>query len=98
MVCLMSSIYLLSYCFFCEGNVNFRAFIKQFKPKYAAANRIDKPKVAGEVVAKWRHKNPPGRFLVQIRTTNRNVWNDVGDRKVRCRPIPKCFSDKFFRT
>jgi hypothetical protein len=65
------------------GNVNFRGFIKQFKPKYAAANRVDKPKVAGEVVVKWREKNPPGRFLVQVRTTNRNVWNDVGDRKVR---------------
>lgn len=65
------------------GNVNFRGFIKQFKPKYAAANRVDKPKVAGEVVLKWREKNPPGRFLVQVRTTNRNVWNDVGDRKAR---------------
>lgn len=28
-------------------------------------------------------QNPPGRFLVQVRTTNRNVWNDVGDRKAR---------------
>lgn len=65
------------------GNVNFRAFIKKYKPTYAAANRIDKPKVAGQVVAKWREMNPPGRFLVQVRTTNRNVWNDVGDRKAR---------------
>lgn len=38
------------------GNVNFRGFIKQYKPKYAAANRVDKPKVAGEVVVKWREK------------------------------------------
>lgn len=65
------------------GNVNFRGFIKQWKPKYAAANRVDKPKVAGEVVGKWRQKNPPGRFLVQVRTSNRNLWNDVGDRKAR---------------
>lgn len=65
------------------GNVNFRAFIKAFKPKYTAAYRMDKPKVAGEVVGKWRAKTPPGRFLVQVQTPNGDVWSDVGDRKAR---------------
>lgn len=65
------------------GNVTFRALIKQFKPKYEAASRVDKPKVAAEVVSIWRNMSPPGRFLVQCRTTNRSVWNDVGDRKAR---------------
>ena len=64
------------------GNVNFRAFIKSSKPKYTAAYRMDKPKVAGEVVAQWREMNPPGRFLVQVRSGNGHVWSDVGDRKV----------------
>ncbi|CAB9514413.1 expressed unknown protein [Seminavis robusta] len=65
------------------GNIKFRAFIKKYKPKYAAANRVDKPKVAEEVVGKWRRKNPPGRFLEQTQVGDRNIWNDVGDRKAR---------------
>ena len=44
---------------------------------------MDKPKVAGEVVGKWRAKTPPGRFLVQVQTSNGDVWRDVGDRKAR---------------
>jgi hypothetical protein len=70
------------------GNVAFRSFIKKHKAKYVAASRIDKPKVAGEVVAKWRALDPPGRFLVQNGDGNTNddgnqLWNDVGDRRAR---------------
>ena len=68
---------------FATGNVHFRALVKKFQAKYFAADRVDKPQVAAEVVAKWRQQNPPGRFLIPVRTNTGNAWNDVGDRKAR---------------
>jgi hypothetical protein len=60
--------------------------------RYLAASKVDKPKVAREVVTLWRQMNPPGRFLARHDDTKRgpgsvkdsdNVWYEVGDKKAR---------------
>lgn len=49
-----------------EGNVTFRKLVTRFKPKYLKCTKVEKPKVAREVVAIWRKLNPPGRFLAKL--------------------------------
>jgi hypothetical protein len=46
-----------------DGNVNFRNLVNQHKMRYLASSKIDKPKVAREVVRIWKCLSPPGRFL-----------------------------------
>mmetsp|Transcript_34548 Transcript_34548/g.83411 ORF Transcript_34548/g.83411 Transcript_34548/m.83411 type:complete len:836 (+) Transcript_34548:435-2942(+) len=46
-----------------EGNINFRNLVNQHKMRYLASSKIDKPKVAKEVVQIWKSLTPPGRFL-----------------------------------
>lgn len=60
--------------------------------RYLACSKVEKPKVAREVVAIWRKLDPPGRFLARKDDTKRgpgsvkstdNVWYEVGDKKAR---------------
>ena len=73
-----------------EGNVSFRALVAEHKIRYLDATKVDKPKVAREVVKLWRAMEPPGRFLARVSgtgpITTRNedaLWYDVGDKKAR---------------
>lgn len=75
------------------GNVKFRHFIKDNRYRYLAASKIDKPKIAEDVVRMWRELDPPGRFLsrkdedeVEGNSDKKDehaVWFDVGDKKAR---------------
>ena len=66
------------------GNINFRLLVEKFKKKYAAANKADKPKVTDEVVAQWRARKPPGRFLSRTEPEeSMSTWFDVGDKRAR---------------
>eukprot|EP00543_Licmophora_paradoxa_P013100 CAMPEP_0202474792 /NCGR_PEP_ID=MMETSP1360-20130828/92568_1 /ASSEMBLY_ACC=CAM_ASM_000848 /TAXON_ID=515479 /ORGANISM="Licmophora paradoxa, Strain CCMP2313" /LENGTH=517 /DNA_ID=CAMNT_0049101933 /DNA_START=34 /DNA_END=1587 /DNA_ORIENTATION=- len=75
-----------------SGNVKFRQVVNEYKLKYLAASKVDKPKVAREVVKLWRGLDPSGRFLARKDDGRRgpgsvkaegNVWYDVGDKKAR---------------
>lgn len=75
-----------------EGNVLFRQLVNDHKVRYLACNKVDKPKVARDVVALWRKQDPPGRFLCRKDETKRgpgsikddsNIWIEVGDKKAR---------------
>lgn len=48
-----------------SGNVRFRILVAGHKLRYLAANKMEKPAVAREVVAIWRGLTPPGRFLTR---------------------------------
>jgi hypothetical protein len=75
-----------------EGNVLFRKLVNEHKMRYLACSKVDKPKVAREVVQLWRKMVPPGRFLARKDETKKgpgsvkdadNVWFEVGDKKAR---------------
>mmetsp|Transcript_54396 Transcript_54396/g.80708 ORF Transcript_54396/g.80708 Transcript_54396/m.80708 type:complete len:479 (+) Transcript_54396:38-1474(+) len=63
------------------GNKRFRMLVNEHKHRYIAATKLDKPKVAREVMLMWRKQEPPGRFL--SRDSKTKMWNDVGDQKAR---------------
>ena len=65
------------------GNKTFRELIAAHKSRYVTADKIDKPRVAREVVKEWRHRDPPGRFLVKVDNSSGGevTWLDVGDKK-----------------
>jgi hypothetical protein len=74
------------------GNVKFRKLVNEHKMRYLACSKVEKPKVARQVVALWRKLDPPGRFLTRADDTKRgpgsvkasdNVWFEVGDKKAR---------------
>lgn len=69
------------------GNIKFRQLCFEHKFRYLAASKVDKPKVAREVVAVWRNQNPVGRFLTKASRDSaqgkEEVWHDVGDQKAR---------------
>mmetsp|Transcript_2856 Transcript_2856/g.4458 ORF Transcript_2856/g.4458 Transcript_2856/m.4458 type:complete len:773 (-) Transcript_2856:288-2606(-) len=76
-----------------SGNVKFRQLVNEHKLRYLAASKVDKPKVARDVVKIWRGFTPPGRFLTRTGDVIKkgagsvkaegNCWLDVGDRKAR---------------
>eukprot|EP00566_Odontella_aurita_P014245 CAMPEP_0113590866 /NCGR_PEP_ID=MMETSP0015_2-20120614/36921_1 /TAXON_ID=2838 /ORGANISM="Odontella" /LENGTH=530 /DNA_ID=CAMNT_0000497123 /DNA_START=817 /DNA_END=2405 /DNA_ORIENTATION=- /assembly_acc=CAM_ASM_000160 len=47
------------------GNIRFRKLVNKHKMSYLAATKVEKPKVAREVVKIWRAMDPPGRFLAR---------------------------------
>ena len=74
------------------GNIKFRKLVNEHKMRYLACSKVDKPKVARQVVALWRKLDPPGRFLARQDESKRgpgsvksqdNVWYEVGDKKAR---------------
>ena len=76
------------------GNVKFRRLVNEHKLRYLAASKVDKPKVAREVVQLWRQMDPPGRFLARTdedkKASERNsdentIWFDVGDKKANAK-------------
>jgi len=75
-----------------SGNIKFRKLVNEHKMRYLACSKVDKPKVARQVVALWRKLDPPGRFLARQDESKRgpgsvkaqdNVWYEVGDKKAR---------------
>ena len=81
------------------GNVRFRELVKQHKVRYIEARKVDKPKVAVDVVRIWRALTPPGRFLE--RTTGPDgrtpleppVYHEVGDKKAQLK-ASQCLREK----
>lgn len=75
-----------------SGNVKFRKLVNEHKLRYLACSKVEKPRVAREVVQLWRKMDPPGRFLARKDETKKgpgsvkdasNVWYEVGDKKAR---------------
>jgi hypothetical protein len=67
------------------GNIRFRQLVNEHKLRYLAASKVDKPKVAMEVVQVWRSLDPPGRYLTKTDASqgDNSLWHDVGDKKSR---------------
>lgn len=67
------------------GNIRFRQLVNEHKLRYLAASKVDKPKVAMEVVQIWRALDPPGRYLTKTDASqgDDSLWHDVGDKKAR---------------
>jgi hypothetical protein len=65
------------------GNINFRKFITAHKIRYMLALKVDKPKIAREVVKAWRGMTPPGRFLTRCHDKDADLWYEVSDQKAR---------------
>jgi hypothetical protein len=75
-----------------SGNVKFRKLVNEHKMRYLSCSKVEKPKVAREVVQLWRKMTPPGRFLTRKDENKKgpgsvkdsdNVWIEVGDKKAR---------------
>lgn len=75
-----------------SGNIKFRKLVNEHKMRYLACSKVEKPKVARQVVGLWRKMEPSGRFLARKDDTKRgpgsvkssdNVWFEVGDKKAR---------------
>eukprot|EP00980_Cylindrotheca_fusiformis_P008008 scaffold1706_cov116-Cylindrotheca_fusiformis.AAC.11 len=64
------------------GNKNFRELVNEHKRRYLACNKVDKPKVARDVIAIWRGLNPPGRFLQKSKDSP-DVFEEVSEKKAR---------------
>lgn len=77
------------------GNIRFRQLVNQHKKRYVLASKVDKPKVALEVVQIWRGLDPPGRFLTKTHTKlgDASPWHDVGDKKAR-EKASQCLREK----
>ena len=76
------------------GNVKFRQLVKDHKMRYLACSKVEKPKVAREVVELWRKLDPPGRFLSRQESPTKktgpgstkdsnNIWVEVSEKKAR---------------
>jgi len=74
------------------GNKNFRDLVTRNKMRYLACSKVDKPKVARDVVNIWKKLEPPGRFLQRKDETIRGpgsvrdedvVWIEVDDQEAR---------------
>ena len=67
------------------GNIRFRQLVNEHKFRYLAASKVDKPRVAMEVVHLWRSLDPPGRYLTKTDPAqgDDSLWHDVGDKKAR---------------
>lgn len=67
--------------------------VNQYKVRYASSSRVDKPKVAQELVNMWRSLTPPGRFLARCDAEDdeeeedcdytTGTWRDVGDSRAK---------------
>jgi hypothetical protein len=77
---------------FIAGNIQFREIVQKHKLRYLVASKVEKPKVAREVVQLWREQDPPGRFLARKDDSRKGpgsvkaegtIWFDVGDKKAR---------------
>ncbi|CAB9519415.1 Transcriptional regulator [Seminavis robusta] len=80
------------------GNINFRLMVENYKDRYAQASKLDKPKVADDVVRHWREKNPSGRFLTLTDPEEGTMskWHDVGDVRAR-RKVAQALREKHGR-
>jgi len=84
------------------GNKNFRDLVTRHKMRYLACSKVDKPKVAREVVSIWRRLDPPGRFLQRKDETKKGpgsvrdedvVWTEVDDSEAR-RKASQCLRER----
>lgn len=66
-----------------SGNIRFRQLVNDHKLRYLAASKVDKPKVAREVVNIWRSQETAGRFLTKADKGKDSLWFDVGDQRAR---------------
>ncbi|GAX09689.1 hypothetical protein FisN_19Lh152 [Fistulifera solaris] len=64
------------------GNVQFRKLVNKHKMRYLASSKVDKPKVARELVHMWKQLDPPGRFLQRADESNLG-WIEVCDKKAQ---------------
>ena len=78
------------------GNIKFRKMVNDHKMRYLSCSKVDKPKVAREVVQLWRQLSPPGRFLAPSSSATKGngskkddesaiVWVEVGDKRANAK-------------
>ena len=71
------------------GNSNFRKLVNEHKMRYLSCSKMEKPKVARDVVRLWKELDPPGRFLAKKqdgKTPKRGeptVWVECSDKKAQ---------------
>jgi len=66
-----------------SGNLYYRTLVNNYKHNYLDKNtkKLDKVKIANQIVMLIRTTNPPGRFLKQDKDTK--CWKEIGDEKAR---------------
>ncbi len=66
------------------GNIQFRNLVNQHKMTYLSkqTKKLDKVKIANEIVQTIRNMDPPGRFLKQEKG-NADEWIEIGDDRAR---------------
>lgn len=64
------------------GNIQFRELVNRHKHTYLSkqTKKLDKVKIANEIVQTIRRMNPPGRFLKEDKKGN---WLEIGDEKAK---------------
>jgi hypothetical protein len=65
------------------GNVQFRTLVHQYKHTYLSkvTKKLDKVKIASQIVSTIRSMDPSGRFLKEDAKTH--AWIEIGDEKAR---------------
>jgi len=61
------------------GNQRYRSYVQMQKKHYSATPKGDKPVFAKLIVNTIRNLVPPGRFLIQDKTSE--LWSDIGDHR-----------------
>jgi len=66
-----------------SGNLYYRTLVNNYKHNYLDKNtkKLDKVKIANQIVMLIRTTNPPGRFLKQDKDTK--CWKEIGDVEAR---------------
>lgn len=69
------------------GNKNFRQLVNENKRRYIESSKVEKPKIARDVVEIWQNLDPPGRFLQKIsggsKSKESTVYEEVSLKKAR---------------
>lgn len=64
-----------------KGNIQFRQLVHKFKHTYLQSKKLDKVKIANQIVLEVRSLNPSGRFLREDNVSGK--WVEIGDDKAR---------------
>ena len=73
-----SSIYCHAYLF--SGNIAFRHLVKRYKTRYRIASRNEKVTIVNEVIAEWKNREPPGRFVAKVKDKSKgDLWEAVSE-------------------
>ena len=68
-----------NYVNYHDGNEYFRKMVRDHKVDYVNCPKQQKGKFSKLIVDKIKQRNPPGRFLKQVKDSK--LWYDIGEKK-----------------